>query len=385
MKTPGHFALLLLSAVALTTAAFAQTSPPQFVEYGPILPSERDVPQPSRDVAARDYRDAFCADWTDGCEECRRSGVNDEPTCASDPRALKDGACQRKPIKCGEMLPSANRVCLRYFDGCNEGDFFGADGGLLCGVKKPGGTLGPPPPPNFICTTARASRYDNDGDYTEEWNGTWRLQAPNGASCVISYGTTIPLAGDADCLKLLLVSRFQQVSVDAGRLEFVGSQSFSPLKVFKPGSSFEHLIDAAGAGWSLNRIDAAPVQLDLFEGTWNLLVEGKGELCRVMLTVSDLSRQDGLRILTPALIAKTSECAKETPDWKRWGVRDNRLEFLDESGRATTLSRSRVTDCYVGMLPGPKPRAFAISFMGRARMGVGGEHDCKGDFERGAK
>jgi hypothetical protein len=281
------------------------------------------------------------------------------------------------------MLPSANRVCLRYFDGCNEGDFFGAGTALFCFHRKPDGTLGPPPPPDFVCTKARASRYDNDGDYTEEWNGTWRLQAPNGASCLVSYGTTIPLAGDADCLKLPLVARFQQVSVDAGRLGFYGYGANGPfiLKSFKP-VSFERLVDATGAGWSLDRIDAAPVQLDLFEGTWNLLVEGKGELCRVMLTVSDLSRQDGLRILTPALIAKTSECAKETPDWKRWGVRDNRLEFLDENGRATVLSRSRVSDCYVGTLPGPKPAVFAIAFMGRARMGVGGEHDCKGDFDR---
>jgi hypothetical protein len=383
--------LLLLSALALTSAASAQTPPPRFAESGPILPSERDAPWPSRDVAARDYHDAFCADWTDGCETCQRRHVNDEITCKADPKAPKEGQCKRKPIECDALLRSANRVCLFYDDGCNQGGFFGGSTALSCNFRMPDGTRRSRPV-NFICQSPRSTHYDvgpdqdaNDDLLREEWNGTWRLLAPNGASCRISYASTYPLTGDADCLSLPLVAAFREAEAVKGRLEFYGSLEAdgdpTVLKAFEP-DSLDHLVDSKD-GWRLDRLDAEPAYIGNFEGVWNFVLEGKGEICRVMLTVTDLSRENGLRVLAPGELAKTSECAKVTPNWKRWRAQDGALEFLDEQGNATVLRRSRRGDCYVGTLPGATPRVFAIAFMGRARQYIsGGEFECKADFEK---
>jgi hypothetical protein len=114
---------------------------------------------------------------------------------------------------------------------------------------------------------ARPREYEKDDLLKEEWNGTWRLQAPNGASCHISYGTTVPLTGDADCLSLPLVAKFQQVGVVEGRFEFYGYNvggNLTVMKAFEPGS-FDHLVDSKG-GWRLDRLDAEPVYIDALRG-----------------------------------------------------------------------------------------------------------------------
>src|ERR1022692_3321955 len=88
-----------LDAVAgaiFMTYALISPGAAQVATSGPILPSERDMTQTPRTVAASEYRDSYCAKWTDGCSVCQRNTANDAPDCQ--PISDVGSACNGKPV-----------------------------------------------------------------------------------------------------------------------------------------------------------------------------------------------------------------------------------------------------------------------------------------------
>jgi hypothetical protein len=70
-----------VTGAVLIVCALASPAMAQVAASGPILPSERDAIQTSRTVAASEYRDSYCARWSDGCSVCQRTTANDAPDC----------------------------------------------------------------------------------------------------------------------------------------------------------------------------------------------------------------------------------------------------------------------------------------------------------------
>jgi hypothetical protein len=92
--------------------AFGSPAKTQVAVFGPALPSERQTTESSRSVAARDYRDAYCAKWTDGCVVCQRTTAGEEPSCEA---VANTQACSQRPVRCEAVLRTINRVCLHIY------------------------------------------------------------------------------------------------------------------------------------------------------------------------------------------------------------------------------------------------------------------------------
>lgn len=100
--------LVLLACLLPLSAASAKDKssslPP--VKFWPLSRIE-----PSRDVAATQWKSPYCTQWHDGCQICRRSAWNKPVKCeahaGADPKT-----CERQLIQCNEVdEPRFRHVC----------------------------------------------------------------------------------------------------------------------------------------------------------------------------------------------------------------------------------------------------------------------------------
>jgi hypothetical protein len=146
-----------LLLIALVAGAFASPVAAQLATSGPILPDERTTTEPPRAVPAPDYRDAYCATWTDGCSICQRKVAGGEASCQ--PVGGNQAACERQPVECRAPLKSIGRVCLSYTDGCNQCTG-GSCTAMACMTRPLAGTP-KQKETNIRCTAPRRTRYDD--------------------------------------------------------------------------------------------------------------------------------------------------------------------------------------------------------------------------------
>jgi hypothetical protein len=319
-------ALLVISAQA----------PAQVATSGPILPSERQTTESSRSVAASDYRDAYCARWTDGCVECRRTSANEMPSCQ--PAARDIASCRRQPVKCRALLGTMNRVCLTYTDGCNE-----CAGGrctlVACSEKK------------YECTGLRRTRYDDPQLVALDLRGHWRLTDPQGRSCEIIIDHQVsPTAG---CIPLgAPITRLKELQVAGSTIQLATSDNGAPLTFATADLDSLSGVEQS-TGHFLVRLESEPLEIRYLEGTWLLSVTG-GSTCDLFLSmrlhrieatdstdipipheVSFMSRcmsptdLDSMQVSVPSPESRNRQRAVLLPRWTTWQLDGHNIAFRD--------------------------------------------------------
>jgi hypothetical protein len=74
--------------------------------------------EPLRDVPAVEWKSPYCATWDDGCTECTRSAVWEEPSCRPVDHYIGGGRCMPRGNLCisaieNETYDELERVCWR--------------------------------------------------------------------------------------------------------------------------------------------------------------------------------------------------------------------------------------------------------------------------------
>jgi hypothetical protein len=329
-----------LDAVAgaiLMMCALASPAMAQVATSGPILPSERDTTQTPRTVAASEYRDSYCAKWTDGCSVCQRSTANDAPDCR--PIGDAGAACERKAVECSAVLKTVWRVCLAYTDGCNQ-CAAGHCTAMGCGKT------------DYQCTLPRRSHYDEPNALKLDLRGHWRLVDPQGRTCEIVFGFGVPITGK--CLELgPPVAQIREVAVHGTIFQLVRSGANAPLSF--ETTNLERLVGIGPAtGYRLERLEPMPLFPFLWVGKWKLSTGSWG--CDLYLSMRRhrLDPPGNGELLTPHDVSLSSICVSSTdetrirliyggnkevlfPIWKTWQVEGYQVTFQDDRGAATVF------------------------------------------------
>lgn len=244
----------IISVAAALAVGIADKVHAQTAITGPILPSERDLSEPSRNVPARQFASAYCSGWTDGCTDCSRASADGKASCTDklDPQQ----ACKPSAIRCTEMFDWANRVCLTFTDGCNQCLFSGRCSAMLCVRQSPGGKIEPWFPLNFTCTDFRRTDYTgHEDDIDIEFTGTWKLTNPQGRTCKLVLVNPGTLRWHHSCANLLPGVTAWETGKSTLQLESDSASPQNPLISFDTSTGFEHLKSAAPTlGYALDRL-----------------------------------------------------------------------------------------------------------------------------------
>lgn len=219
--------LLCVLVVFCATGSFCAAQE-QFATSGPIQPAERQTTEPPRTVAARDYRDAYCALWTDGCTTCERKSVNDRPACRD--AAHRSKTCQPQRIACRAVLPTIGRVCLLYSDGCNTCTSAGACTVKGCSTVPISGQRAKPFTPDYICRHPRRAHYGDPILLRLELQGQWRLTDEGGRSCDLSIRHNVSVSPGCHALRPAL-AHARDAKIDGSTLRLVDRKN-QPLLSF---------------------------------------------------------------------------------------------------------------------------------------------------------
>lgn len=358
--------IVLLVAAAFTSSAFAQV-----LTSGPIVPSERQTSETTRNVSANEYRDAYCKRWTDGCVVCQRDSANEQPACR--PSAGRDTACAREAVQCQALLRTTHRVCLSYSDGCNN-CIGGSCTLMYCPIRLTDGTSRQKEA-NYQCTVPRRDRYDDPQSLRLDLQGHWRLNDPQGRSCEIVV--SLPVSLSTDCIELGAPVTQVRTSKLAGSVFQLADSRGEALLSFET-SNLEMLAGVEqSTGYRLMRLEAQPLDFRAWEGTWTLRPDPGGSSCDLFLTMQ--RRRIGPHewadvIMAPLDVSFASNCLSSDngsiritsldnaqppvmlPLWRSWQVESHDITFRDESGRTTTFKRDREgTDERVWSAELPRP------------------------------
>jgi len=347
----GATALALASVLVVPAHA-------QFATSGPILPDERTWTEPSRDVAAADYRDAYCARWTDGCSTCERNSVNDQPSCQS--VNSKQPACERASVRCEAVLRTIARVCLGYTDGCNT-----------C-VLRGCTAMGCNRPTDYRCTFPRRVGYSDPKAMTIELNGHWQLTNPQGRSCEILLGHTVTLT--ASCVDFgEPITLLKDLKVAPGPIVQLVRANGEVLLAFDATNLDELSGIERATGYRLVRLAVEQMQPWEAEGAWQLRVRD-GSVCNLYLTSRTRRFDNAVEIMVPHAVSFTSRCISpddanslrlsfhrtikpadprndtgrrsifavterfQLPLWTSWQLTVHELSFRDAAGHSTVFS-----------------------------------------------
>jgi hypothetical protein len=348
--------------LALSSPAIAQVA-----NSGPILRSERETTQTSRTVAAEEYRDAYCAKWTDGCSVCQRTIANEQPECRTAPG--RQAACEKKTIQCQALLRTVRRVCLSYSDGCNRCSA-GACTAMACMTRLPDGTSRPTDT-DWQCIVPRHERYDEPQWLELDLRGHWRVIDPQGRSCEIVIHRSVSLS--AKCTELgAPVTEVEKAKTSNSIFQLVGFDG-DPVLSFDT-SDLESLKGTGqSSGFRLVRLDAEPLDFSQWEGHWTL---DSGSVCDLFLSMRARRISPHVEVKAPAEVSFASNCLNPDDDgsirfknlqpapippelksnrrtlflverpillprWRSWQVEGHDITFYDERGRATTFKPDR--------------------------------------------
>jgi hypothetical protein len=352
-----------LDAILFFAIAFASPAQAQLAISGPILPSERQTMEPPRTVPASEYRDGYCAKWTDGCSVCQRKAPGDEPACQ--PVSSGETACLKQPVQCQSVLKTIGRVCLLYTDGCNHcGN--GYCTAMACRIRLPDGTS-KQKEIDFHCTSPRHDRYDDPQLLELDLQGHWRLIDPHGNLCEIIIQRSVSLS--AKCIELgPPVTDARQAKASGTTFQLLRS-SGEPLLSFET-SNLESLAGIEqSTGFRLVRLEPAPFDFARWEGAWTL--EGGG-MCDLFLSMRSHRIASKVEVKVPHEIGFASNCLDPdddtsirfrierpaptpqglegprrtlfiighpvlVPRWKTWQVEGHDITFRDDSGGSTVF------------------------------------------------
>jgi hypothetical protein len=332
-----------LIVAALVTASLAPAHA-QYPSSGPISPVERSWTESSRDVPATEYRDAYCARWTDGCTTCQRTNANDQPACQGMNFNLF-GACQRQLVQCRAELKTINRVCLVYRDGCNS-CILGGCTALYCFNRDM----------NYRCITPRRTRYDDPNTIKTDLHGIWRLTTPRGKACEIVIGSGVQLT--PACVALgSPVTEIRGSRMAGSNLQLIAYKG-EPLITFDT-SDLDGLTGVgASSGFRMLRLEARAWNPRYWESAWR--IRHGGYACDLFLTMRRLwiappqPGEDAVR--TPHQISLAAGCLNPAdenqirithaghrppvllPRWTGWEFEALNLIFRDDKGRRTVFT-----------------------------------------------
>lgn len=364
LRKKWHMSVVMSLVVSLVV--FGKHAEAQPGISGPLQPEERQPNEMSRAVSARDYRDAYCAKWTDGCEFCQRSASQAEPACLpEDPGA---SSCERQPVRCQAALPTIDRVCLRYTDECN-----------VCAAGRCTLMSCPELKRNFQCTVPRRVSYADQKLLELDLRGGWLLTDAGGSSCEISIDGDVELS--ADCIALgRPVVQIKQMQIANGGVAFASFDGH-PLLNFDTADLDALRGTGSAKGYALRRIEVVPVHFRTWEGAW-MVFSGGGATCELFLS-SRIRRFDQVDIVLPSGIGFTSRCinpddadelkfttahtvenkvqdGRQTefvalepvlvPRWINWSYRGLELVFDDVAG-ASTVFRFDDKNSWVADIP----------------------------------
>jgi hypothetical protein len=322
----------------------------QYAVSGPLLQAERQASETPRSVTAQEYRDAYCAKWTDGCAVCERATIEDEPKC----RTIDASTCERAAVECRALLKTVGRVCLAYQDGCNAcaGGFCTL---LACPIKQADGTFRQKDL-NFRCTTPRRQRYDEASQLLADLKGHWKLTDPRGRTCEIVNGFGVWLT--PACIALgdpVVALRLARMSGETFQLTRYDGEVLLSFDATNPD-------DLAGTGSSqgyrLIRLEAEPIDPRAWEGRWRMRHDGSA--CDLFLVMRP--RVIGPRpfvdvVQEPQGLSFASNCLDPAdpdslriphldnaipplllPAWTDWRTEGHSIVFADRNGRITRFA-----------------------------------------------
>ncbi|HEY4918624.1 MAG TPA: hypothetical protein VII40_00835 [Xanthobacteraceae bacterium] len=330
-----------IAVAALLVTMLASGSPilAQVAISGPILPSERQTTQTPRTVAASEYRDAYCAKWTDGCVACQRPTANDEPLCQPTSTSL---ACERTLVSCQALLNTVYRVCLAYTDGCNR-CVSGYCTAVYCG------------PANYMCTSLRRDHYDNSELVKLDLQGHWLLTDPQGRSCELVFWLSgIPLT--EKCLALdEPVTQIRGYAVTGGIFQLT-RQGGEPLLTFDTANLTSLVGVGQSRGYRLIQLEPEPFASFLLSGSWTLTDVKTDSVCNAFLTMRPvrIDQHDKAEISVPNGVGMEPRCVSRPhedqqrserpgnemllPAWTNWQTHGHDITFRDEGGHATIFT-----------------------------------------------
>lgn len=337
--------------IALLASLLVSPARAQFPASGPPLPIERETTETPRNVAAADYRDAYCAKWTDSCTSCERATANDEPKC----RAIADAACERKPVQCQALLKTANRVCLAYGDGCNR-CLLGICTLTFCPAKAPDGSMRPKDP-DYRCYFLRRAHYEDSGRLSTDLSGHWRLTDPRGRACEIINGPHL-VSLTPGCIALgEWVTAIREARMSGFTFQLAAHGGVL-LLTFDTRNLDELNGTGASQGWRLTRMEATAFEPRGWEGAW--LLRRDGFECRLFLTMRTHTIGPRIRadvVHVPYEISLASNCLEPIynvqigipsvdrtrpqpllPRWTGWRTEGHDLLLSDEAGTTTRFT-----------------------------------------------
>lgn len=359
-------ALVLLAFISLSLDAKSES-----IFLGPLRPEERQTVEPSRAVAAPDFRDAYCAKWTDGCETCQRTFSQQEPSCSREDSGT--AKCERREIRCEATLPAIDRVCLSYTDGCNRCTAHGCTA-MACRPRLEDqaviakGLLRPTTAAtNYRCIIPRALSYSDPKLIKVDLRGDWLLRNPQGLSCEIIIDFKIELS--SDCMALdRPVTAITQLNVQ-GPLISLSNDDGQPLLTFDD-TNLDALSGVSDAkGYELDRVDVEPVDFRSWEGSWELSTTDNGAGCQIFLATR-LKQVGQVTFIVPQEVNFSSHCISQDdgnklqfsilssseekvqdnrrtifvtsepvllPKWVSWSYRGHELVFRDIAGGMTVF------------------------------------------------
>lgn len=325
----------------------------QYAVSGPLLLAERQTSEIQRTVAAEDYRDAYCATWTDGCTVCARASIKDEVTC----RPSVAVACQRTPVECRAVLKTIGRVCLAYRDGCNTCSGSGGCTLMAClSVKQSDGTVRKWEP-NYRCIHPRQERYDDNANLLRsDLSGHWQLTDPSGRTCEIVNG--FPVSLTPRCIALgepVTEIRSARMSGDTFQLTRSDGETLLSFDAKNP----DNLVGTGSSqGYRLVRLEAQAFDPRFWEGYW--LLRREGYQCRMFLVmrphvIGPHPLIDFVQV--PHGLSFASDCLDPLdegrlslphmdnarprllmPVWNRWYAEGLQIVFTDGEGHVTRFA-----------------------------------------------
>lgn len=361
---------LLLATLLLTTTQ-ADVGNAQYAATGPLLAAERQASETPRSVAAREYRDAYCANWTDGCSVCERATVNDEPRC----RTTGAPKCERTAVACRALLNTVGRVCLAYEDSCNK-----CIGGFCtttsCPIRKPDGSVRQRDL-NFKCDLPRRASYDNSDALLLDVKGHWKLTDPRGRTCEIINGFVVWLT--PACISLgdpVLALREARIS---GRTFQLARHNGEVILSFDATNPDDLVGIGSSQGYHLTRLEAEPRDPRSWEGHWRMRHDGY--TCDMFLAMRPLvigSRPFVDFVQEPRGVNFASNCLDPIdpdslrithldnatapllmPAWTDWHTEGHQILFADRAGRITRFS-PHGDGTWVAEVPTGESRSIAL-------------------------
>jgi hypothetical protein len=108
--------LCIVFALGLPCAAAAKSGE---AEGPPIKVMPLSEIEPPRNVPAAEWKSPYCAKWDDGCTECNRTNLDEEPHCHPAVDYIGVGVCKPRGVLCAESLMRGayyeiESVCWRW-------------------------------------------------------------------------------------------------------------------------------------------------------------------------------------------------------------------------------------------------------------------------------